>query len=115
PGDPRSFDLWSYRVQDVTKQRGGVTILNNVINSLKRERTAVQLDLAEGGQVSVLVFTLDGDVVQALHRGRLGAGSYTFTWDGTNMAGDAVARGMYFIRVVGPGLDEIRKVMVIKE
>ena len=113
-GDPRGFDLWSYKVQDVVKQRGSVTILNNVIDSGKKERTAVQVDLTEGGQVTILVFTLDGDVVKALQRGRLGAGSYTFNWNGTNGAGNVVARGMYFIRVVAPGIDEIRKVMVIK-
>ena len=115
PGDPRSFALWEIRIQDIVKQKGGVTILNNVINSLKRERTTVQLDLAEGGQVTVIVFTLDGDVVATLHRGRLGAGAYNFVWDGTNMAGLPVARGIYFIRVVGPGVDEIRKVIVVKE
>jgi hypothetical protein len=36
------------------------------------------------------------------------------TWDGTNAGGNPVARGMYFVRVVGPDIDEIRKVMVIK-
>jgi flagellar hook assembly protein FlgD len=112
--DPRQFDLWRYKVQDIVKQRGGVTILNNVIDSNRRERTAVRVDLSEAGQVTVLVFTLDGDVVRSLHRGRLGAGSYTMTWDGTNAGGNPVARGVYFIRVVGPGIDEIRKVMVVK-
>jgi len=114
-GDPRQFDLWSYRVQDIIKQRGGVTILNNVIDVKKGERVAVQVDVANGGQVSVMVFTLDGDVVRSLHRGRLAAGTYTMTWDGTNAGGSPVARGMYFIRVVGPGLDEVRKVMVVKD
>jgi len=112
--DPRQFDLWRYKVQDIIKQRGGVTILNNVIDSTRHERTAVQLDLASGGQVTVLVFTLDGDVVRSLHRGRLAAGTYTMTWDGTNAGSNPVARGIYFIRVVGPGIDEIRKVMVVK-
>ena len=113
--DPRSFDLWRFKVQDIIQQRGGVTVVNNVIDSNKRERTAIQVDLTEGGQVTILVFTLDGDIVKALHRGRLGAGTYTFTWDGTNSAGRPVARGMYFVRVVGSGIDEIRKVMVIKD
>jgi hypothetical protein len=113
--DPRSFDLWRFRIQDIIQQRGGVTVVNNVIDSNKRERAGVQVDLTEGGQVTILVFTLDGDIVKALHRGRLGAGTYTFTWDGTNSAGRAVARGMYFVRVVGSGIDEIRKIMVIKD
>ena len=113
--NPQAFDLWRYRVEDVLKQRGGVTIVNNVINSLKRERAAVQIDLQTAGQATILVFTLDGDVVRALHRGRLAAGTYTMTWDGTNSGGNPVARGVYFIRVVAPGIDEIRKVMVIKD
>jgi len=112
--DPRQFDLWRYKVQDIVKQRGGVTIMNNVIDSNKKERTALSIDLVEGGQVTVLVFTLDGDVVKSLQRGRLGAGTYTLTWNGTNSGGNPVARGVYFIRVVGPGIDEIRKVIVVK-
>ncbi|MFH2116083.1 MAG: FlgD immunoglobulin-like domain containing protein, partial [Spirochaetota bacterium] len=112
--DPRAFDLWRYRIEDVVTQRGGVTVLNNVIDSVKKERVALQVDLGIAGQVSVLVFTLDGDVVRTLHRGRLAAGVYTMTWDGSNTGGSSVARGIYFIRVVAPGIDEIRKVMVIK-
>ena len=112
--DPTQFDLWRYGVQDLVRQRGGVTIANNVIDSNRGERTALNIDLAEAGQVTVLVFTLDGDMVVALHRGRLAAGSYTMTWNGTNGAGNPVARGMYFIRVVAPGIDEIRKVMVVR-
>jgi hypothetical protein len=113
-GDPRQFDLWRYKVQDIVKQRGGVTIMNNVIDANKHERTALNIELTEGGQVTVLVFTLDGDVVKSLHRGRLGAGTYTLTWNGTNAGGNPVARGVYFIRVVAPGIDEIRKVIVVK-
>ena len=112
--DPLQFDLWRYRIEDIVRQRGGVTILNNVIDSIKKERTALQVELADAGQVSVMVFTLDGDVVRTLHRGRLAAGTYSMTWDGSNSAGRPVARGIYFIRVVAPGIDEIRKVMVIK-
>ena len=37
-----------------------------------------------------------------------------YHWNGTNNSGNAVARGIYFIRVVGPGIDETRKVMVVK-
>jgi hypothetical protein len=36
------------------------------------------------------------------------------SWDGRNRAGQAVSRGVYFIRIVAPGIDEIRKVLVAK-
>ena len=81
----------------------------------KREKTIVQVELPKAGNVVVQVFTLDGNVVKVLERGLKGGGTYSYFWDGTNAAGNAVARGIYFIRVVGPGMDEIRKVMVIKE
>nr|MCR5171499.1 hypothetical protein [Treponema sp.] len=58
---------------------------------------------------------LDGNIVKKLSNGRVKAGTHYFKWDGTNNAGNAVARGLYFIRVVGEGVDETRKVMCVKE
>jgi len=64
--------------------------------------------------VTVQVFSLDGSLVYVIHRGPQGKGTYTYTWNGRNMGNRIVARGIYFIRVVGPDMDEIRKVMVVK-
>jgi len=64
--------------------------------------------------VTVQVFNLAGDLVKIIHRGRQGSGEYLYTWDGSNRAGFTVARGIYYIRVTGPDIDEYRKVMVVK-
>ncbi len=64
--------------------------------------------------VTIQVFDLEGDIIDVLHRGRLTAGEHTFTWGGTNRGGRVVVRGIYFIRVVGPDIDEIRKVLIVK-
>jgi hypothetical protein len=112
--DPTKFDLYRFSVQDFTKQRGGVTIRNNVIDPTVGERAALQVVLANSGFLTIQVFTLDGDLVKVLTRTQTAAGTFFYTWDGTNEANRAVARGLYFIRVVGPGIDEIRKVMVVK-
>ena len=93
---------------------GGVTILNNVINPTLGDETVITYNLERRGMVTINVFSLSGDVVNILHRGAQGEGSYTYSWDGTNRAGMAVARGIYFIRVVGPDIDEYRKVLVVK-
>ena len=58
--------------------------------------------------------TLDGNIITYLNRGTTGAGEHYFTWNGRNRNGNIVARGMYFIRVIGSGIDETRKVMVVK-
>ena len=110
-----SLDLWSFRLKDVVHQRGGVTILNNVINSSQREKVVLKVNQPEQGNLTVLVMTLDGNIVDYLHRGASESGEHFYSWDGTNRKGKPVARGMYFVRVIGPGLDETRKVMVVKD
>lgn len=112
--DITSFDLWSVMLQSTTMQRGNVTILNNVINADNREQTFVTVELQKAGSLTVQVLTLDGSVITTLQRGRKQPGTYGYSWDGTNGKGRPVARGMYFIRVIGPDIDETRKVMVVR-
>jgi hypothetical protein len=113
--DPTSLDLWSFKLKDITKQRGGVTILNNVINASVGEKTIVQVDMPSAGTLNVIVMTLDGNIVTYLQHGRAAKGTHYYSWNGQNNAGDKVARGLYFVRVTGSGIDETRKVMVVKE
>jgi len=108
-------DLWSFKMENVTKQRGGVTILNNVIDVGIREETVIQLDMPQDGDVNIYVMTLDGNIVQHLENGHVSAGTHYYRWNGTNGSGSAVARGLYFIRVLGSGIDETRKVLCVKD
>ena len=110
-----SLDLWSFKLKSITNQRGGVTILNNVINATKGEHVVVKVDVPEDGRLNVIVMTLDGNIISYLNRGKVEAGENYFTWDGKNKNGNSVARGMYFVRVTGGGIDETRKVMVVKD
>lgn len=110
-----SLDLWSFKLKGITTQRGGVTILNNVINASKGENTVVMVELPEDGRLNVCVMTLDGNIITYLNRGKTTAGEHYFTWNGKNRNGASVARGMYFVRVTGAGIDETRKVMVVKD
>ena len=114
PSQITSIDLWSFKVKDIKSQRGNVTILNNVINATNGEKTVVKVDVPAEGRLNVIVMTLDGNIITYLHRGNAKAGENYFTWDGKNRNGSLVARGMYFIRVVGSDFDETRKVMVVK-
>ena len=89
--------------------------MNNVIDSSVGEKVVVRVDLETQGKLEVLVMTLDGNIVDYLHRGVADKGEHFYSWDGSNRKGNPVARGMYFIRVIGDGIDETRKVMVVKE
>ena len=104
-----------FGITNVIEQGGGVTILNNVINSDNREIAYLRYRLNQPGRVTIQVFTLDGTLVRNIRRGeQREAGVWTDGWDGTNQGGRPVARGMYFIRILAPDIDEIRKVMVVR-
>ena len=113
-GDFSFIDLWSFLVSDITQQRGGVTILNNVINAGIGEKTVIEVDMKSEGNLNVFVMTLDGNIIKRLSKGTVSAGTHYYYWDGKNNAGNPVARGLYFVRVSGSGIDETRKVMVVK-
>lgn len=115
PKDLTSLDMWSFKLEGITLQRGGVTIMNNVIDASKGEKAVLQLDMASSGNVNIMVMTLDGNIVRYLHHGTLSGGTHSFTWNGTTNSGKTVAKGLYFIRITGNGIDETRKVMVVKQ
>jgi len=112
------YDLvrpFGFYTQNIRRQRGGVSVLNNVINSDAREEVIIRYDLARAGRVTIQVYTLEGTLVKSIRRNEhREAGVQTDTWNGSNNSGRPIARGIYFIRVVGPDIDEIRKVMVIR-
>lgn len=111
------YDVEPYRVQikSVQSQSGGVTILNNVINPNKGEKTRVVYTMDKAGPVSVVVYDLSGNTVMVLKHEPQAAGKHVLTWNGHNNNGRVVARGVYFIRITAPGIsNQIRKVLVVK-
>lgn len=110
----RGVRPWAFDIRDIRRQRGEVTILNNVIDPTRGETVKLHYELSKSGMVTINVFDLKGDIVDVLFRGRRDAGDYTTSWDGRNRGNRIVARGIYFIKVVAPGINEIRKVLVVK-
>jgi hypothetical protein len=110
----RHVEPFKFELHNIVRQRGGATILNNVIRPAAGEKVYVDYVLSRNGPVAIQVFTLDGNMVRTLVRENQAAGEYRAAWDGKNNGGREVSRGLYFIRVVAPGIDEIRKVMVVK-
>ena len=114
PSNPAAARPFEYMLHAIVQQRGGVTITNNVIRPDNGQTAYVHYTVSAPGPVTITVFDLSGSIVNVLQRGSQSSGEYTTSWDGKNRGGRAVARGIYFIRVVGPGFDEIRKVLVVR-
>lgn len=112
--DPVSLDLWSFRLKSAVLQRGNVTIFNNVIDVNKGEMSVVHVNMPSEGKLDVIVMTLDGNIIRYLQHGTASGGEHNYSWNGTSKSGKKVARGLYFVRVFGNGIDETRKIMVVK-
>lgn len=112
--DPVSLDLWSFRLESAVLQRGNVTIFNNVIDVNKGEMSVVHVNMPSEGRLDVIVMTLDGNIIRYLQHGTASAGEHNYSWNGTSKSGKKVARGLYFVRIFGNGIDETRKIMVVK-
>jgi len=114
PADPTALAIWTVPLKAIRSQKNGVTILHNVIDPTQGQQTQVLYTMAKAGVVTAQVFALDGSLVRVLVRGRQAPGDYSLFWDGKNAGGTIVARGVYFVRVVAPGIDETRNILVIK-
>jgi flagellar hook assembly protein FlgD len=104
--------MWSLKLQDRQAQRGAVTIMDNVLRTGQGGRTTVEYTLDRRGSLTILVSDMAGNIVAVLARSVQNAGTYAVSWDGRNRAGRFVAPGLYYVKIVGPGINEVRKVLV---
>ena len=67
------------------------------------------MDIADQSFASVKVFNLRGEVVGVLMNDMVNAGSYTMTWDASNLSS-----GVYMIKAEANGQIASQKVMLVK-
>jgi hypothetical protein len=82
-------------------------------NPTSREAT-LTFDIAHGGPVRLEIFDLAGRRVRTLRLGELPAGHYADRWAGDSDAGQPVAGGIYFARLVAAGACVTRRVVFVK-
>jgi plastocyanin len=69
--------------------------------------------LGESGRTSIAVFDARGRKVATIVDDHLDAGSYAGRWDGRGASG-LVGSGVYFLRLVGPGVRESQRVVMAR-
>jgi len=77
-------------------------------------RTVIPLSLPARTRASLTVYNALGQEVTSLFDGILDRGYYTFLWDGRDSAGRPAASGMYVIRLSTAGVQQIRKMILLK-
>jgi len=79
-----------------------------------RSSTAIRFALPSRNAVVLSVFDIAGRRVQTLAEGTLEPGEYTVSWDGRDYTGEPVVAGIYFYRLEGEGIDETRKLVLMR-
>ena len=64
----------------------------------------LQFEIARGGMVDLAVYDLQGRRVRRLVHERRDASAYDEFWNGRNDAGTQMKNGIYFVRLMAPGL-----------
>ena len=76
--------------------------------------TQIKIHIPRTSRTKLEIFDIQGRLVDTLVDRTLGAGEYSFGWNGTNQAGRSVSSGSYFYRLKS-GEDAItRRMMLIK-
>ena len=94
---------------DVTKELPVSFTLSNAYPNPFNPTTTLTLDIADQSFASVKVFNLRGEVVGVLMNDMVNAGSYTMTWDASNLSS-----GVYMIKAEANGQIASQKVMLVK-
>lgn len=76
--------------------------------------TAVEFELAHAGHVSLEVVDLKGRRVAVLVDGGQAAGRHEVTWHGKDDRGEAVASGVYLLRMHALGIGQVRPMALIR-
>ena len=100
-GDPASFTV------------GGTLHLAPPWPNPARTGTSIAFALAQPGHVRVTVLDVHGALVAELADGSYPAGSQFVAWDLKDRNGHHVRSGLYFVRLVAPGIDETQRLVRI--
>ena len=85
-----------------TQAPRALAILGNYPNPFA-DATTIRFDLPEAGVVQVQIFDLMGREVATLVDAPLGAGTHEVTWNGALSNGQAIASGLYLVRLQAGG------------
>jgi hypothetical protein len=89
-------------------------LLQNFPNPFNPE-TTIKYNVAKGGNVSLRIYNVVGQVVKTLVAEQQSAGRYTVRWNGTDDRGVSVSSGIYFYQITsGSDFQDVKKLMLLK-
>lgn len=88
-----------------------VGVAPNPFNPTVRIRFGVP---AGGASVQLVIYNVRGQRVTLLENGRVPSGYHERVWDGTDVRGERVASGVYFLQMRSTGFQKTMKIVLLK-
>jgi hypothetical protein len=76
--------------------------------------TTIEYEIPAGGDVSIRIFSMNGQLVRSFNKAHPASGSYTVTWDGKTDVGQTVSSGSYIFRASYGNSTVANKMMFVK-
>jgi hypothetical protein len=76
--------------------------------------TRIAYEVPQNGRAELRIYAANGRVVRSLVEAELEAGPHAVVWDGLDESGRAVSSGVYFYVLVAPGVEESRKMLLLR-
>ncbi|MFP4460473.1 MAG: T9SS type A sorting domain-containing protein [Candidatus Zixiibacteriota bacterium] len=79
-----------------------------------REQIEVKIDLPKSQQITVSIFDILGKTVTILADDQLERGNHSFIWYSNSQSGDELSQGVYFCRIDGEGIAEVKQLYLME-
>jgi len=76
--------------------------------------TRIAYELPQDGRAELRVYSVNGRLVRTLFDEGRPAGRHSIVWDGLDESGLAVSSGVYFYTLSAPGVEESRKMLLLR-
>jgi hypothetical protein len=101
-------------VMETPPEPGALALFQNVPNPFN-PMTTIRYDVPQNGaHVSIIIYDVGGRVIRILVDDVQTAGVKRITWYGRNSRGNQVATGVYFYRMIAPGFDMTKKMVLLQ-
>ncbi|HQB98589.1 MAG TPA: T9SS type A sorting domain-containing protein, partial [Candidatus Cloacimonadota bacterium] len=77
-------------------------------------KTGISFSLPEGGNTSLKIFNLKGQLVRILYNGFMEPGNHSLVWNGKDDSGSDIGSGVYLYRLDSPAGTKTRKMVLSK-
>lgn len=110
----QTVKTWQFRETASLPPGGRAAVWNAVFDPTQGGKATVRLTLEQAGRVTVRVLRPDGTPIRTLVDEEAAAGVRTWDWAGTNTMGSVAASGLYLIHIRGPGVNVVKKTVLVK-